>query len=314
MGALSSWGTEGFDVSTGISYCDETWNPVCGCEPVSEGCRNCWAVRVAHRGMCEQHRGLTHDPNNTGPRWRGDVRLVPDALEKPLRWRKPRVVLTPSMGDMFHEDVPNEYIAAWFGIMAASPAHTFLVLTKRIERALRVIRDYITSRPDNAVTEWMRCTGHTYVTGLKEWGADDPRTARLGGQAPQDPDAPPYPWQNILIGTSVESPRLAYDRLPLVAGLSAAGWRTWLSLEPLLGPVDLEQLHPMGWMRPAVEFVAVGAETGPGARPCDEVWIRSVVEQCKAAGVRCHVKALTGHRSPETWPEDLRVREMPDVR
>jgi protein gp37 len=118
---------------TGISYVDETVSPVIGCSPASPGCANCFAQAVAHRGMCEQHRGLTDEHG----RWTGEVRLEPKALEKPLRWRKPKRILWETMGDIFHDAVPDEYIAACFGVMAATAHHTHLVLTKRIERVPR---------------------------------------------------------------------------------------------------------------------------------------------------------------------------------
>lgn len=306
-------------MSTGISYCDETWNPVVGCSPVSEGCANCWAVRVAHRGMCEQHRGLTHDPHNAGPQWRGDVRLVPTALEKPLSWgllktclccdwesgrswcpvhvaegartTRGRVVLTPSMGDMFHDDVPNEYIAAWFGVMGAASAHTFLVLTKRIER----VRSWL---------DWAR-----------GGGAADACSRRCRACAIQHASLQhalgfgTWPPPNVLIGISVESKARAEDRFFPLGEIAARGWRTWISFEPIVAPVW--RFQHLGPFLPPIEFAAIGAETGPSARPCDEIWIRAIVQKCRAKDVRCHVKALTGHRSPETWPEDLRVREMP---
>ncbi len=120
---------------TKIEWTDATWNPVRGCSRVSPGCQHCYAERMARRsdrpgGAYEGLTVLAHD----GPRWNGKVRLVPEKLDEPLRWRKPRMVFVNSMSDLFHEDIPNEFIAAVFGVMAASPQHTFQVLTKRAER------------------------------------------------------------------------------------------------------------------------------------------------------------------------------------
>jgi protein gp37 len=254
-------------MGTGISYVDETWNPVVGCKYVSEGCRNCYAARVAHRAMCEQHRGLTDEHG----RWTGEVRLVPEALEKPLRWRKPRRVLTPSMGDYFQDDVPDVFLERVFATMEQARASTFLVLTKRIADAL----------------QWLR----------------------------ERKDMGPIP--NVLIGCTVENQRRADERLPVLAEIAEMKWRTWVSVEPLLGHVDIDVDHCPRcgrWHgvapcsdRPRPEFVAVGAETGSGARPCEVGWIRSVVQQCETAGIRCHVKQLDsrGKAPGEGWPREL---------
>jgi protein gp37 len=243
---------------TKIPYVDETWNPVVGCSPVSAGCDN--AARVASRGLTERHRGLAREGY-----WFGRVRLVPEVLDTPQRWRKPRRVLVPSMGDLFHSDVPGEYRTAVFDTMQRAQDHTFLVLTKR-------------------------------MTTLRRWLA--------GNGSTQSP--------NIWLGVSVECQDTADDRLPSLRRLSGFCWRTWVSVEPLLGPVDLrfDQLM-LGSYLP---WIVVGGETGPGARRCDEGWIRSVVDQCRVTHVPCFVKQIgsnSDYPGPlETWPEDLQVREL----
>ena len=125
---------------TKIEWTDATWSPVRGCSVVSDGCQNCYAMRQAHRfsGPGKPYEGLTRMTSH-GPKWTGDVRLVPEKLDEPLRWRKPRRVFVNSMSDLFHEDVPDEYIDQVFAVMALSPQHTFQVLTKRPER----MRDYV---------------------------------------------------------------------------------------------------------------------------------------------------------------------------
>jgi protein gp37 len=308
--------------------------------------------------MCEQHRGLTEHG-----RWTGEVRLVPEALEKPLRWRKPRRVLVPSMGDLFADGVSHTPLNAVFAWMAVARQHTFLVLTKRIKRAAAMLK--------NATGDHLRdCANNA---GLP-WVGLPPLPKGKGAWLSWDC---PWPPQNIVIGCTVENQRRADERLPVLAEIASMGWRTWVSVEPLLEAVDLalhcwirvkrpiaadwpisavmyqrgeviptadkgvykahsnqhgalsvqtlcgllgvmpaemERLHP--------EFVAVGAETGAGARPCDDEWIRSVVEQVRFAaalttieyGPRCHVKQLSGSGNPAEWPEDLRVRELVEVR
>jgi protein gp37 len=252
-------------MGTGISYVDETWNPVQGCTPVSPGCLNCYAKSIAHRFKW----GLTHatfDPN-CGPvvAWTGEVRPVPEALEKPLRWRKPRRVLVPSMGDLFHEDVPSEYVARVFGRMAGSPTHTFMVLTKRIDRAL-------------AWLQWSDDVGLDLVETV--------------------------PLPNVLIGCTVEDQARFDKRFEYLIDIANLGWRTWVSMEPMLGPIGCTSyLHP-GWLP---EFVAIGGETGPGARPCRMEWIKDICGRCDDAGVRVHVKQLSKGQflDPKRWPRDL---------
>lgn len=120
-------------MSTGISYADETWNPVVGCAPVSEGCANCYAQGVARRGMCEQHKGLTDDQG----RWNGEVNYVSKALDKPFSWKQPKIILTPSMSDYFYDQVAASVWRSAYRVMSGTRLHTYLVLTKRIEEAVR---------------------------------------------------------------------------------------------------------------------------------------------------------------------------------
>ena len=125
---------------TGISWTDTTWNPVRGCSRVSAGCMNCYAETQAARivrmgkGKSTAYDGLVKLTAGGEPRWTGVVRLVPEHLADPLRWKKPRRVFVNSMSDLFHESLTNEQIAAVFGVMAAAPQHTFQCLTKRPAR------------------------------------------------------------------------------------------------------------------------------------------------------------------------------------
>ena len=308
----------------------KTWNPVVGCSRVSAGCEHCYAERVAHRGMTEAHRGLTVLGKH-GPRWTGEVRCLPERLDEPLRWRKPRRVFVNSMSDLFHEKVPFEYIAAVFGVMAAVRRHTFQVLTKRPARAAEFFA-------------WLRSEHSAQV-----W-----KEAR---KYPSHNGYPPLTWplRNVWLGVSVEDQATADERIPVLLTLPAAV--RWVSYEPALGPVNwrwvgaygLEQdvlrfgaLPRDGWVR-GLDWIVVGGESGPGARPFDLAWARSTIAQCRAAGVPVFVKQLgarpmgplrglggepldtaggmparVGLRlrdrkggDPSEWPEDLRVREEP---
>jgi protein gp37 len=272
--------------ATKIQWTDSTWNPVRGCTKVSPGCKNCYAERFA-----ERWRGIPGHPFEQG----FDVRLVPEALDLPLRWKKPRRVFVNSMSDLFHPDVPDEFIARVFGTMTRAPQHVFQVLTKRADR----MRDWVTRFPGLCFNVWL--------------------------------------------GVSVENQATADERIPELLATPAA--IRFLSCEPLLGPVELPMPKIMvGFPRHitrdrraigaplTLHWVIVGGESGPGARPCHTDWIRSVVEQCKAAGVPVFVKQLGAHATdlradegfrmylrdrkgsdPDEWPSDLRVREFPEV-
>jgi len=306
---------------TSIAWTEQTWNPLRGCSRVSEGCRNCYAEKMAARfaGPGGPYEGTVTDKG----RWNGTVKLVMEHLGDPLRWTKPRLVFVNSMSDLFHDDVSNEFIAAVFGVMAASPRHTFQVLTKRPER-MRAWFEWITALP----------TPPTYTCSYFAFKfATDVKTAVAVGPA-QDATyvAGPWPLVNVWLGVSVEDQRAADTRIPLLLSTPAAV--RWISAEPLLGllgPVDLSAyLAPAPGGTPALDWVVVGGESGPGARPCDVGAIRSIVAQCKAAGASCFVKQLGADPynfgrcvdlprhpkggDPAEWPEDLRVREWPEAK
>lgn len=275
-----------------IEWTDRTWNPVVGCIRVSDGCRNCYAERMAARlastPKAPQYGGLARH-SAFGPRWTGLVRTLPEKLVEPLRWRKPRRVFVCSMSDLFHEDVPNAFIAAVFGVMAACPQHTFQVLTKRPERA----------------RWWLRATS--------AW-ADPVDAVRCFAVAEvhirvDESNTPGWPLPNVWLGTSVEDQATADARIPELLQCPAAV--RFISYEPALGPVDLSRWLPKpcramffdeeaakaygvpvgeevsGTLRnePLLNWVIAGGESGPGARPAHPDWFRSVRDQCQTAGV-----------------------------
>ena len=124
-------------MSSKILWCNETWNPVRGCSRVSAGCENCYAELMAARfsGPGLWGEGLAKFVHGK-PHWTGKIKLVEERLEQPLRWKKPRRIFVNSVSDLFHPDVPDEFIAAVFAVMANCQQHTFLILTKRPERML----------------------------------------------------------------------------------------------------------------------------------------------------------------------------------
>lgn len=299
--------------TTSIEWTERTWNPIRGCSRVSEGCRNCYAERVAARFSGEglAFAGLA-ERAPSGPRWTGEVRLVEEHLEDPLRWRRPRRVFVNSVSDLFHERVPDEWLDRIFATMALVPRHTFQVLTKRPERMC----DYF------GENGW--AVGGAGIRGpmrdrLEIWA----RRIRPGWSDEDDHVHGPFPMPNVELGVSVENQRTLDERLPALAATPAA--LRFLSAEPLLEPVDLCLGDYPAGIRP--DLVIVGGESGPGARPCRLDWLRSIVRQCREAEVLCFVKQAGAHvldadgrrvrlEHPKggdlgELPEDLRVRELP---
>lgn len=320
----------------------KTWNPTTGCDRISPGCDNCYALTMAKRlkGMGQAKYQTDGDPRTSGPGF--GITVHPDALTEPLRWRKPRRVFVNSMSDLFHARVPREFLARVFAVMAATPQHTYQILTKRPERAARILNERCKCGHPNgehfrAQMEWA-ATSHspTYVPGL-EHGIYH----RAG-----------WPLPNVWMGTSVEDQKYADLRIPAL--LQTPATVRFLSCEPLLGPVDLrlpidhsthERDHTDGvpWPQcldcstedgptvdwtvpdgPRIGWVIVGGESGRGARPMNLEWAADLVEQCQRAGAAVFVKQLgsvwardyttggdTKGGTPDHWPAQLRVREYP---
>lgn len=225
-----------------IEWTDETWNPTVGCSRVSPGCTHCYAIGVAHRAMQPAHAGLT-ERTERGIDWTGEVRCLPERLEVPLRWRRPRRVFVDSMSDLFHPSIPAEFIADVWDVMARCPQHIFQILTKRPQRAV-------------AAVPW-----------------------RLDGR---------NPLPNVWVGTSIESDRYAF-RADHVRSTPAAV--RFLSLEPLLGPVPSLDLDRIDW-------VIVGGESGPGARPMHVGWVRDIRDRC----FRAEIPFLFKQWGAWAWP------------
>lgn len=230
-----------------IEWTEMTWNPVTGCTKISQGCKHCYAERMARR-----LEAMGSDRYRDGFK----VTLHPDLLDVPRRWRQPRIVFVNSMSDLFHEDVPLEYIQRVFATMRDCPQHTFQVLTKRSERLAQL--------------------------------------------------APKLAWpRNVWMGVSVEDARVLH-RIADLQRVPAAV--RFLSLEPLIGPLDELPLDRIHW-------VIVGGESGPKARPVKKEWIASIFRQCRAARVPFFFKQWGGVRKDLTGRTlDGRIyNEMPAV-
>ena len=296
---------------TTIEWTNKTWNPVTGCTKVSPGCDHCYAEGIARR-----FAGGKAFPEGFA------VTLHPGRLNTPKSWRTPSLVFVNSMSDLFHADIPDEFVLAVFQTMADTPAHTYQILTKRHGR----MRSFCNRLAFREPTADETAAGHI-------------RIAYLADRAP----ARCAPLPNVWLGVSVEDQDRAELRIPALLGTNAAV--RFISAEPLIGPVDLRQavwamgdqrghgltasyVHtgPNGCCRKfhGLDWVIVGGESGNGARPIELWWVEQLIEQCAAAGTAVFVKQLgsawaRGHgycTSPKGgemrhWPEPLRVRQMP---
>jgi protein gp37 len=295
-----------------IGWCDETWNPMTGCTPVSEACESCWAERMARRFTprvkCDRCQGagwevveFDRDDDETGgvrtyaktepclecdgagkvtPYDYFDPTFHPDRLDRPLHWRRPRRIFVNSMSDLFHEAFDDEQIRkvisrAWF-----APQHTYIVLTKRPERMHRLLPKIIAD---------------TY-------GA---------------------PLPNLWLGVTAENQQRADERIPILLDTPAAV--RFVCCEPLLGPVDLDRIMLRGedgvYLDPicGLDWVILGGETGHGARRMEARWAVDIRKQCRAAGVpfyfkQCGSAWLAGDGTDdEADAEMLNTRELPAV-
>jgi protein gp37 len=217
---------------SGIEWTEATWNPLTGCTKVSPGCKHCYAERLSRRlqamGNAKYANGFR-------------LTLHENALDLPLRWKKPRAIFVNSMSDLFHEQVPVDFVLRVFDVMRRAHWHRFQVLTKRPERLLEL--------------------------------------------------DPLLQWQpNIWMGVSVENQRYAH-RIELLRQTRAHV--KFLSIEPLLGPLPSLDLRGIDW-------AIVGGESGPGARPMQETWVRDIRDQCVSADVAFFFKQWGGVQKHRT--------------
>lgn len=349
-----------------IEWTDATWNPIVGCSVVSPGCTHCYAMGQAARiermqpgshyaqttMVVSQNKAFARPPGKSV--WTGKVALAPDhILTAPLRWKRPRRVFVNSMGDLFHESVPDEWIDRVFAVMALAPQHTFQVLTKRSVR----MREYLTrtTEPSGKYIT-VEDDGTFHDTPKAFWSAHAalcdmlpiaPAVALNFAAEWQDNHYPDgdgflqkWPLPNVQLGVSVEDQRRADERVPDLLATPAAV--RLVSAEPLLGQIDFERVGTLDGIRaalpgivereeqgrptsgagsisaaqidaigsryssitffqtpdhmggftaasprqwPRLDWIIVGGESGPRARPMHPDWARSIRDQCAAAGV-----------------------------
>jgi protein gp37 len=309
---------------TKISWTDASWPVTAGCEHVSEGCEHCYAAKLTSGRL--KHLPAYSSLAENG-RFNGQVRLLPDRLDWPQKWRKPRKVFVADMSDLFYDQVPDEYIAQVFAAMALTPRHTYQILTKRHARVRSMVSDPA-----------FRRAVHEVAWNLDREGRFDPyRYADdeiipahyVRPAAYQDDDSDWWPLPNVWLGVSVENQHWADIRIPALLDTPAAV--RFVSAEPLLGPIDFrhhfaghyaDHDFPGGFCvqrdHPGVQhldWVIVGGESGLGHRPVDIAWLESAVAQCKAAGVAVWVKQDSGPRAGQQGriPDDLWIHEFPDT-
>lgn len=286
---------------TSIEWTEATWNPIAGCSLHSPGCTNCYAMRTAARlatipATAPVYAGLTQS-SKAGPVWTGKIAVNESTMLAPLKRKKPTMYFVNSMSDLFHESVPDEVIDRVFAVMALCPQHTFQVLTKRSDR----MRAYSSAHGVHSaiLANAAAILGETIKLGdgHRKW---------------------PWPLPNVWLGVSVEDQKRANERIPDLLATPAAV--RFLSCEPLLGPVSLEEVWhgetalnsecwgECGWCvkgypplhncqnnrqsaadwakgRSGLDWVIVGGESGPGARPMHPDWARSLRDQCADANV-----------------------------
>lgn len=305
--------------NSAIEWTDATWNPVRGCTKVSAGCKNCYAETFA-----ERWRGIKGHPFEQG----FDLRLVPESLAKPVRWKEGRKIFVNSMSDLFHEEVPDWYVMRVWMVMARCPQHTFQILTKRPERMLAWLRKWsdnnegepnLARGPEETRAAHPSGRGAMFADVLESMGTPPPGAAYPTFDWMEGPRWLPDVLPNVHLGVSCEDQPNAGQRIPLLRLCPAPV--LFVSFEPLLGPI----VHDLK----GIDWAIIGGESGAGARPMDLSWARSLVTQAKLAGVRVFVKQLGARPTegawvpvklrsrkggdPSEWPGDLRIREFPEV-
>lgn len=232
-----------------IKWTDSTWNPIRGCSKISPGCKHCYAETFA-----ERFRGVEGHPFEFG----FDLRLVPEKLADPVRWRTPRRIFVNSMSDLFHEEVPDAYIEKVCNVMLAADWHTYQILTKRAKRMSDLLQSKLRSSAAASHIWW---------------------------------------------GVSVENRKQGLPRIDL---LRAKSVMTFLSIEPLLEDLGSLNLRDISW-------VIVGGESGPGARPIKQEWVRSIRQQCRTAGIPFFFKQWGGKSETGRELDGRYHDEIPEV-
>ena len=281
---------------TKIEWATDVWNPIRGCSRVSEGCRRCYAERMAARfnkpGMWGEGLAII---KNGEAHWTGKIDFDEEKLLEPLHWKRPRLVFVNSVSDLFHENVQYEWIDKIFSIMALCPNHKFLLLTKRPKRML----EYLTKLREEGPSSGYIALAYGRPARFfpKAW-----KTLPLNNEGLM-----PWPLPNVRLGTSVENQTAADERLDYLCELGSQRWNTMVSFEPLLSDVD----PGPRWLSLGTKtWAIVGGESGHGARPMQAEWARNLRDECKDAGIPFFFKQW-GEWVPTTDLSVARERGIP---
>lgn len=280
---------------TKISWCDETWNPITGCSPISPGCNNCYAKRQAQRfkgrfGYPEDEPFQVTWRINPGY-WNSITQ--PEMLNRPFTWRKPRKIFVCSMGDLFHEDIPRQALEIVFRIMYHNRRHTYLLLTKRPLIAKKFFDEFV----------------HTETDGVFY-------------------NSPAYQHflKNIWLGITAENQETANKRIPILLDIPAAV--RFVSVEPMLEDVYLAPYTVVKNKKiltsknkivdkriPKIDWVICGGETGARAREMQSVWAANLYDQCRAANIPFFFKQLGNNfkraMKRDSWLATKQCKEFP---
>ena len=271
-----------------IAWTDKTWNPVVGCTKVSEGCKNCYAekmaCRLANMGQKKYEDVLYSSDNGKSGVWNGKIVCIESALDKPLHWKKPRRIFVCSMGDLFHPQVPDLFICKVHDVVNKCSQHTFQILTKR---------------PQNMYNHFIQhpCLNNVHL------GVSVENAKNL--------------WRGLVL-KDTPAPQKFISFEPLLGPIDFVKPNRG---EAIYGKYIID--YSSGEQEWFPDYIIIGAESigGAAGRECKLEWIESLVEQAKAAGVPCGVKQIhVGGKLlkynkkteswPDAWPEHLRIWEI----
>lgn len=282
-------------MSTKINWTDETWNPIIGCEKISPGCKNCYAEKMAYRlayiGKTNYYKNVivNHPLDPRYGKWKGKTHFAESQLEKPLKWKKPRMIFVCSMGDLFHESVKFEWIDKVMEIIKQCPQHTFQILTKRPFRMKKYFDHYyyINCKISNI---WLGATIENQDQIKRAWDLlKCPAKIHFVSVEPMLEEI--FLWNDLL-----ERPSYPSDRLKGIT--YAAKYLAWAE-----------------WKK-GLDWIICGGESGHNARPMHPDWVRSLKDQCDAANVPFFFKQGSQNnwetfKDFDSFPEDLQIRQMP---
>ncbi len=275
-----------------IEWTEATWNPIVGCSILSPGCTHCYAMKMAARIEAmsaatgrDTHYAGTTKLSKAGPVWTGKLALAPDhILTEPLRWKRPRRIFVNSMSDLFHEDVPDEWIDQVFAVMAMTPQHTFQILTKRASR----MREYVNGQKFSVPILGAMPLERVHLEAAAHMDGDGgfwDELKNADGNVYSLYCSVPWPLPNVWLGVSTERRQEWLERTADLRETPAAV--RFVSAEPLLadlGEIDLDK----------IDWIIVGGESGHDARPMHPDWSRSIRDQCAAAGTAFFFKQWGG--------------------